>query len=33
MSFDFDALMQAIVDFFALLKEFLNKLKGIEIEE
>lgn len=30
MSFDFDTLIQAIVDFFALLKEFLNKLKGIE---
>jgi len=30
MSFDFDELLQAIVDFFELLKEFLNKLKGIE---
>ncbi|HXK83591.1 MAG TPA: hypothetical protein PKY39_04495 [Clostridiales bacterium] len=29
MSFDFDALIQAIVEFFKLLKEFLNKLKGI----
>ena len=33
MSFDFDALMQAIIDFFVLLKEFLKKLKGIEDEE
>lgn len=30
MSFDFEELLQAIVDFFELLKEFLNKLKGIE---
>lgn len=29
MCFDFDALIQAIVDFFELLKEFLNRLKGI----
>lgn len=34
MCFDFNALIQAIVDFFELLKEFLNRLKGIEdIEE
>ncbi len=31
-NFNFDALLQAIVDFFALLKEFLNKLKGIEVK-
>ena len=30
MSFDFDALIQAIVEFFELLKEFLKKLKGIK---
>lgn len=33
MSFDFNALLQIIADFFALLQEFLNRLKGIEIEE
>ena len=33
MSFDFNELIQAIVDFFELLKEFLNRLEGIEIEE
>lgn len=29
MSFDFEELIQAIVDFFELLQEFLNRLKGI----
>ncbi len=29
MSFDFEALIQAIVEFFKLLNEFLKKLKGI----
>lgn len=29
MSLDFNALLQIIVDFFKLLQEFLNRLKGI----
>lgn len=29
MCFDFAALIQAIADFFELLQEFLNRLKGI----
>ena len=35
MSLDFNALLQIIVDFFKLLQEFLNRLKGIDkgIEE
>lgn len=29
MNFDFNELLEAIVDFFKLLQEFLNRLKGI----